>query len=114
MKYKIYKLVYQGKVVYIGITTMTLARRKRGNYKGTSVEHIIKECSIELIEETDDSSRERYWIRKYQETILNQRLGTGQTILDRREQIRNAYHKNKEKINKRRRELSRLKKEAQA
>ena len=62
MKYKIYKRCFEGKVIYIGYTTMSLKRRKSCNsYK----KDILNKCDIELIEETDDVSRERYWVNYY-------------------------------------------------
>jgi hypothetical protein len=148
---KIYKLVHPKLgVVYIGRTKLTLKKRKSLGYKGCGVEMIAKECDIELIEETDDSSRERYWIDYYGDCLMNIRKGdSGLEIKDyqkdyhkinafksqkeyhskNKEKIkeyrakntdkineyeRKRYEENKEKINKRRRELSRLKKEAQA
>ena len=65
--YKIYKIVDNtNDNVYIGITTQTLKRRLNGHkHKITcSSRNIIKngDYRIELIEETDDKSRERHWI----------------------------------------------------
>jgi hypothetical protein len=76
MKYKIYKLVHPSMgVVYIGITTMSLEKRKKvGSYKGCSVEKVADECSIELIEETDDRKREQYWIEQHT-GLLNKNKG---------------------------------------
>ena len=76
MKYKIYKLIHEDNVVYIGRTTKTLQERKANSYKGTCVELIAKDCQIELIEETNDLSRERYWINYYDE-LLNIQKGDG-------------------------------------
>jgi hypothetical protein len=75
MKYKIYKLVYNSRVVYVGKTKRTLHQRKQNGYKGCSVESIYKDCDMVLIEETNDVSRERFWIEQYKDTILNIRKG---------------------------------------
>ena len=61
---KIYKLIRNGEVVYVGKTILTLSRRKAGSYYCMD-RQFVKECEIELIEETDDVSRERYWIEFY-------------------------------------------------
>ena len=65
MKYKIYKLIHKGDVVYVGRTKSTLTKRKGWGYKKSPISSIAKECSIHLIEETDDSVRETYWIEHY-------------------------------------------------
>lgn len=76
MKYKIYKLIHNGVVVYVGKTTRTLKKRKSdGGYRGCAVESIYKECDIVLIEETDDVAREDYWIDYYKDTVLNIKRG---------------------------------------
>lgn len=62
MEYKIYKLVYNNQIVYIGRTTQKLNRRFSNGYKFIP---FWKDCSIELIEITEDLSRERYWIDYY-------------------------------------------------
>lgn len=64
MKYKIYKLIYNGEVIYIGKTKNTLKIRFSQKYPKIPIE-IKKQSSIELIEETDDISRERFWIKYY-------------------------------------------------
>jgi len=61
---KIYKLIKDDEVVYIGKTKISLSRRKSGAYYSMSRDFICK-CKIELIEETEDVSRERYWIEYY-------------------------------------------------
>ncbi len=67
--YKIYKLVDKtNDDVYYGITTKSLKERlrehKKINKKQLSSSSIIKngDYYIELLEETDDKSRERYYI----------------------------------------------------
>tara|TARA_Y100000592_G_scaffold23608_1_gene36681 strand:- start:850 stop:1320 length:471 start_codon:yes stop_codon:yes gene_type:complete len=65
--YKIYKIVDNtNDNIYIGITTQTLKKRL-GQHKSSTCcvsRDIIKnnDYRIELIEETDDKTRERYWI----------------------------------------------------
>ena len=80
-KYKIYKLVHPTEgVVYIGQTIQTLKRRKNSGYKYNPELHkISNECDIVLIEETDDVSRERYWINQY-DGLKNIRKGNGLDI----------------------------------
>jgi len=81
---KIYKLVYNGVVVYVGKTKLTLNQRKRNRYrKNPAVQAIYKDCDIELIEETSDVSRERYWIEQYKDTLLN--IEKGDTGLSEKE-----------------------------
>ena len=61
---KIYKLIYNGEVIYVGLTKLTLNRRKSSaNY--SVPKEIYKLSKIELIEETDDKGRERFWIEHY-------------------------------------------------
>ncbi len=76
-KYKIYKLVHNGLIVYVGITTKTLEERKKNRYRRMSVAHIASDCKIELIEETDDKTRETFWIGFYSDTVLNKRKAAG-------------------------------------
>jgi hypothetical protein len=94
MKYKIYKLIHNGVVVYVGRTKQTLNRRKNGSYKGCGVESIHKECDIELIEETNDASREDFWVQHYKDTLLNIRRGI--TGLTHKEVIKEWCESNKE------------------
>ncbi len=78
-KYKIYKLVLDGDVMYVGRTKMTLRERKAGGYKYIKGDPLL-DSTIELIEETDDISRERYWIKYYREfgsKLYNKRDGDG-------------------------------------
>jgi hypothetical protein len=78
MTYKIYKLVYEGNIVYVGRTKMTLKQRGYVGYShNIHLKDIHKNCIMELIEETDDISRERYWINHYKETVLNIQKGDG-------------------------------------
>jgi len=66
--YKIYKLVDNTNGdIYIGITTQTLKQRlwkHKSSYSTCVSREIINngDYKIELIEETDDKTRERYWI----------------------------------------------------
>jgi len=99
---KIYKLIYDNEIVYIGQTKLKyLSMRKAAGYGDTVP--FFKECSIELIEETSDSSRERYWIERLRSEghpLLNKRRGV--TGLDKKEynkEYRKEYYENnKEKI----------------
>lgn len=92
--YKIYKLIFNGCVVYIGQTKLSLKRRKGSGY-GKYVP-FYRECEIELIEETNDVSRERYWIEYYLSQgcpLLNILKGDG---LDPNEARRNFIDRNKD------------------
>ena len=74
---KIYKLIYKGEIIYVGRTKLTLSRRKNSaNYSVSN--DIYKESIIELIEETEDVSRERYLIDFYRSSgskLMNKRGG---------------------------------------
>jgi len=99
MKYKIYKMIHNGVVVYIGSTTLALGRRWQIGYKHNKNLHPIHtECIMELIEETDDVSRESYWIDYYKDTVLN--IISGKTGKEkkqwRKDYYKEYYQKNKE------------------
>lgn len=74
---KIYKIIYKGDVIYIGKTILKLKVRK--SCKNYSIsDDIYKKSEIELIEYTNDVSRERYWIDYYTSIgtkLLNKRNG---------------------------------------
>ena len=80
---KIYKLVKDSEVVYVGRTKLTLSRRKSSGFYNLD-QDFIRECQIELIEETDDRSRERYWIDYY--------LSIGCKLLNKRNGDYKDYH----------------------
>lgn len=64
--YKIYRIVYEGEVLYVGKTKRTLKERLKTGFKFIpGLESTIHKCQIEVIEETDDASRERFWIEEY-------------------------------------------------
>lgn len=80
MKYKIYKLLLDEQVVYVGRTKTSLMKRKSAGYNHTGYGELLKQSTIELIEETDDVSRERYWIKYYRDlgiNLLNKYNGDG-------------------------------------
>jgi len=90
MKYNIYKITSdQTDDVYVGITSLTLKKRlqkHKYNYKYYCYEKYrfvfsflvvcYDDCKIELIEETDDKSREKFWIRKIDccNNLMNKKL----------------------------------------
>jgi hypothetical protein len=94
---KIYKLINldNKQVIYVGITKNTLGKRRSGHIK--YMESLgITNFGIKLIEETDDASRERYWIeslRNEGHTLLNKHKGNG---LDLKEYQKQYREKNKE------------------
>ena len=111
--YKIHKIVDNtNDNVYIGITTQTLKRRLKNHryYDNKCLScNIIKngDYRIELIEETDDKTRERYYIENTD--CINKKI-PGRTRKEWREDnkekykqqnkkdCRKYYEKNKEKI----------------
>jgi len=95
-KYRIYKLVYNDEIIYIGKTTNDLRVRKNNGYAFIP---FYKDCSIELIEETNDPTRESYWIKYYKEqgcNLYNRNKGDGFDIDEYNEE-------NKEKLKEYRR-----------
>ena len=93
---KIYKIIRGKDVIYIGSTKLKyLCQRKAIGYKFIPD---YKECSFELIEETDDVSREQYWIDYYRNEgceLVNKIRGlTGLTPEDARKE---AWKRNKDK-----------------
>jgi hypothetical protein len=88
---KIYKLIYKDEVIYVGRTKLTLNRRKNSSNYSIPKE-IYKSSTIELIEETDDISRERYWINYYLSIgakLMNKRGGdhNEETLKEYREKL---------------------------
>ena len=62
--YKIYKIIYHNKIIYIGRTTQPLEKRRKSGYLYIP-KNILDESTFELIEITSDQTRERYWIEYY-------------------------------------------------
>lgn len=62
-RYRVYRLIYDGDIIYVGITSKTLKQRLDSGYKWLKIDGLIK---IELIEETSDFKREEYWIKEYE------------------------------------------------
>lgn len=94
MIYKIYKLILNDEIVYIGKTKRTLKQRKNNGY----INEILNDADIELIEETDDASRERYWINYYLDKgakLLNIKKGDG---LDHKQYVKEYRENNKENL----------------
>jgi hypothetical protein len=74
---KIYKIIYEEKIIYIGKTKLDLHRR---HLAGHPYYPEYRLGQIELIEETDDIRRERFWIDYYRNTgepLLNRQNGDG-------------------------------------
>jgi hypothetical protein len=68
---KIYKLIFEEKIIYIGSTKQKLlCRRKAIGYPKIPKE-IWKKANIELIEETSNKRREDYWINYYKNKGYN-------------------------------------------
>lgn len=75
--FKIYKLIYNEEVIYVGLTKLSLSRRKSSSNYSVPKE-IYKLSKIELIEETNDKGRERFWVEHYLKlgaTLMNKRNG---------------------------------------
>lgn len=88
---KIYKLIYKDEVIYVGRTKLTLNRRKN-SFNYSIPKEVYKASTIELIEETDDISRERYWINYYLSIgakLMNKRGGdhNDKTLKEYREKL---------------------------
>ena len=119
--YKIYKIVDNtNSNIYVGITEKTLKSRLSkhiSNYKttkGITSREIIKNGNfkIELIETTDDSTRERYWIenlkcvnnnvpgRTIKEYDEQRKVSRSQYYLDNKELRAEYYLNNIEHIKK--------------
>lgn len=104
IEYKIYRLIRNEEIIYIGRTKFSLHKRFLTGWK-----YIDKtDISIELIESTNDISRERYWISWYKNIgiqLLNKRGGDG---LDHKEYYRNLKKEwrknNRDRVNKQKRE----------
>ena len=101
MKYKIYKLINLDtrEIIYIGITKNSLGRRRSGHIsfmKSFGIENF----GIKLIEETDDNSKERYWIQYYKDlgfNLLNKLNGNGLDKNEYNKEYRKGYYQeNKE------------------
>ena len=115
--YKIYKIVDNTNGnIYIGITTETLKKRL-GRHKCTTdckSREIIKNGNykIELIEQTDDKSRERYWIETTE--CINKKI-PGRTYKEyyeeNKEKKAEYREKNKEKIAEQKKEYNEKNKE---
>lgn len=99
---RIYRLVYNNNIIYIGKTILTLEQRKKRANPTVPVE-IYESSNIELIEETLDVSRERYWIALYKKVgikLMNKRDGN-HSDKTKKEKSDTYYKDNKEKINAR-------------
>lgn len=90
--YKIYKFTYNDIVQYVGRTILTLKERRYSGY-GNNTE-LFKTFNMELIEETYDKTREKYWIQYYRK--INPDLYNKQDILTDLEimEYGNNYYKN--------------------
>ena len=107
-KYRIYKLVYNDEIIYIGKTTNDLEIRKKNGYTFIP---FYKDCSIELVEETEDATRESYWIKYYRDqgcNLYNIRSGDGgfnleeynETNKEKLQEYRKTYYSNYNKMNR--------------
>ena len=111
-QYKIYRLILDNKVVYVGQTTQKYLNQRKAchNYNNT-FERII-ESIIELIEITSDKTRERYWIEYYLSEgciLFNKRKGV--TGLNYEEYQKEYKEENKEKIKEYKKEYQQENKE---
>lgn len=97
--YKIYKLVDNFDIVrYVGVTKRKLSIRFSEHVSKNTFDG-VKDCKIELLEETDDKTRERFWIDYFGEsTLFNGNKGLGY--------VDDYYEKNKETIRLKRQEKS--------
>jgi hypothetical protein len=115
-KYKIYALIInedidshrKGDVIYVGITTKSLGNRRSGHLDTIGYSNI----SIILIENTDNSGRESYYINMFKsfgcnllnknngisENIVKEKPSNEERLLVRKEKVKNYYQENKERI----------------
>ncbi len=82
--YKIYELINleTKEVFYVGITKKSLGSRRSGHIPYVKSLGISR-FGIRLIEETDDATRESYWIEEYKKnghTLFNKNGGVGSKI----------------------------------
>lgn len=97
---KIYKLIKDDEVIYVGRTILDLNRRKNSNFYKIPRDISMK-CDIVLIEETDDKSRERYWIDYYRSIGCDLYNKRGGDFKDKNE----AYYFQKLKQDKKRKKF---------
>ncbi len=62
--YRIYQIKHNDEIIYVGCTTLSLDKRKKNGYKYIT-KSILNNSNIELLEETTDKTRERYYILKF-------------------------------------------------
>jgi hypothetical protein len=97
-EYKIYKIVDQdNKIVYIGSTTISLSQRKAIHNYQNKISG-INYCKIQLIEKTNDKTREDFWISYFRSTgcsLLNKNKAT-RNKLDDKLYYKNYHLENKE------------------
>lgn len=100
MKYKIYKLVYDNQVIYVGSTTMKkLCQRKAVGYPKIEKE-IWKTSKIILIEETYDKTKEQFWIDYYKDMNCllynkNSAISTNKSEYDKKRYSDNKEYRKK-------------------
>jgi len=87
---KIYKLIHNGQIVYVGQTKNRLGKRRSGHIQFMNSIGITN-FGIKLIEETTDISRERYWIERLRSeghNLLNKHKGNGLDIKEYQKEYR--------------------------
>jgi hypothetical protein len=92
-QYKIYRLILDGETVYVGQTIQKLYKRK-GEHNHRKTFERVKESIIELIEVTNDITREHFWIDYYLNKgciLFNKRKGA--TGLNYEEYKKSKYWK---------------------
>ena len=68
MKYRVYALQDGLDIVYVGITQDTLQNRWKSGWKHTKKnKYLKKNCTMYLLEETDDRTREHFYIQIFTE-----------------------------------------------
>ena len=96
-KYNIYGVVYNEKVIYVGLTRLSIEARFKNIYPNIPKE--IKQASYPLLlEQTDDPKAEREWIKVFnccEWPLYNIQKGNG---LDYKEYQRENQRKNYKKL----------------
>jgi hypothetical protein len=97
-EYKIYRLVLDGKTVYVGYTVYKRLNDRKSVHNNKNTFERVKESTIELIEITTDKTREQFWIEHYLNEgciLFNKRRGA--TGLSRKEYEKTEEYKQYQK-----------------
>lgn len=104
MKYKIYALQDGLDIVYVGITKTSLEYRWKSGWKHTKQNKYLKRnCTMYVLEETDDRTREFFYIQIFTElghpliNIVGKTKPKPRNYMDERQYMKSYYETNKER-----------------